>query len=421
MSNRTQRPVRWRKAGIVLLILSLGAGIVRARERESGPKPALSIPVAPLGYRPPGKLYLLARYSSGSLDFLDPTHLLFTFRQPRLISRGVGSAGLDQVVHAEVLELPEGKVVAEDQWLLHDRRRYLWRMSGDQVMLRIGGRLYAANNKLELTPIYASPTELREVELSPDGKLLVVESDQEKHTPEEHARLAKHAAEVGADSPPEDVQVRMFRLVQPKMMLNARADEAGELPATEDGFLTHEQPKPDHWVVRFHPYEKPEPTGGDVVAQVDSTCLPSEKVLNRESVLVLSCPPHRGDRFVAAYSLKSQKLWDGRWQSNFTWPSFDMAREGTTVAISWLAITHPVSPKDSIDDLDVQNQVVTILDSRTGALRLALAVNPITTAGGNFALSADGNRLAVLNHGAIEIYDLPQPAPTPPPSQRAAK
>jgi hypothetical protein len=89
------------------------------------------------------------------------------------------------------------------------------------------------------------------------------------------------------------------------------------------------------------------------------------------------------------------------------------------VAISWIAVNHPVSAAAPINDEDVQNQVLSVLDSQTGSLRLAVLLKPIVSAGGNFALSADGNRLAVLNHGEIEVYDLPAPAPSP--SERAAK
>jgi hypothetical protein len=415
---RAYSAARCRQACLVALLLCLVAGTVQARDRENGPQPVLRIPVEPLGYRPPGKLYMLARYSSSSLDFLDSTHLLLTFREPRLLSRQQGSDGLDQVIRADVLELPTGKIVAEDQWLLHDRGRYLWPVANDKVMLRIGSRLYEADNKLHLKPLYASPTELEQVETSPDGNLLTVESVLERHTPEEHERLMKKAALSGSGPPGEDVQVRMIRLDQPKLMLNAHAEVAGDLPATVDGFLTQEHLKENVWNIRFHPYEKPEPTGGDIVAQIESACDPSEKVLNRQSVLVLSCRPGHDDRYVAAYSLKSQKLWDGRWQSNFTWPAFRVARGGASVAISWLAVNHAVSARDPINDNEVQNQVLSVLDSRTGSLRIALMLKPIVSAGGNFALSADGNRLAVLNHGAIEVYDLPPPAP---PTERAAK
>jgi hypothetical protein len=416
---RAQFAGRWGQGCLVALLLCLMMDAAGARDHESGPQPTMRIPVEPLGYRPPGKLYLLARYSSSSLDFLDATHLLLTFREPRLLLRQQSTDGLDQVIHADVLELPSGKIVAEEQWLLHDRGRYLWRLANNKVMLRIESRLYEADSKLHLKPLFSSPTELEEVETSPDGKLLVVESELEKHTPEEHERLAKKAALSGSKPPSEDVQIRMIRLDQPKMMLNAHADAAGDLPATIDGFFTQERLKENVWNIRFHPYEKPEPTGGDIVAQVNSGCEPSEKVLNQQSILILSCPPGHDVRFVAAYSLKSQKLWDGRWQSNFTWPAFRMAQDGASVAISWLAVSHAVSARDPINDDEVQNQVLSVLDSRTGSLRIALLLKPIVSAGGNFALSADGNRLAVLNRGEVEVYDLP--APAPPPTERAAK
>jgi hypothetical protein len=419
VQSRAQFAALWRPAFLVALVLFLVAGTSQGRERPSAPQPTVRIPIQPLGYRPPGKLYLLARYSSSSLDFLDSTHLLLTFRRPRLIARDQGSDGLDQAIQADVLELPTGKVVAEDQWLMHDRSRYLWRLAGAKVMLRIGSHLFETDNTLHLRPLYKSPTDLEEVELSPDGRLLIVESKLEKHTPEEHERLAKRAALVGDRPPAEDVQIRMLRLDQPKLMLSAHADAAGDLPATVDGFFSQEQVKENVWRVRFHPYEKAEPTGGDIVTQVESACDPSEKVLNERSILVLSCPPGHDDRFVAAYSLDSHKLWDGRWQSNFTWPAFRVAQNGTSVAISWIAVNHAVSAMASINDDEVQNQVLSVLDSRTGALRLAVLLKPIVSAGGNFALSADGNRLAVLNQGAIEIYDLPVPAP--PATERAAK
>jgi hypothetical protein len=417
---RAQFAARWRPVCLVALLLCLAAGTLQARERESAPQPAVRIPIELLGYRPPGKLYLLARYSSSSLDFLDSTHLLLTFRRPRLILREPGSDGLDQAIQAEVLELPTGKVVAEDQWLMHDRERYLWRLADDRVMLRIGSYLYETDSKLHLKPMYKSPTELEGVEISPNGRLLVVESELEKHTPEEHERLTKHAAQVGDRPPAEDVQIRMVRLDERKLMMSARADVAGELPATVDGFFSQERVGENSWNIWFKRYDEPHSAGeGEKVVQLESACEPSEKVLNEQTVLVLSCHPGHDDRFVAAYSLDRRKLWDGRWQSNFTWPAFRVAKNGSSVAISWLAVNHAVSAMAPISDEEVQNQVLSVLDSRTGSLRLAILLKPIVSAGGNFALSADGNRLAVLNQGAIEIYDLP--TPPPPPTERAAK
>jgi hypothetical protein len=416
--GRAQSGALWRGACILTLLLCVCAGVRASHERDSGPHPVMRIPVEPIGYRVPGKLYLLARHSSSSLDFLDSTHLLFTFRKPRLMKREEGAAGLAQVVQADVIEIPEGKVVAEDQWLLHDRGRYVWRIGENRALLRIGSNLYQTGTDLRLQQVYRSPTPLRVMDASPDGRLLLLESDRERHTPEEHRQLAMHAELVGADPPAEDVDIRMARLDQKKLLLSAKSEQAGELPATVNGYFTQQKENETHWSVHFHPFERPQPNAGELVAQVESSCEPSQKVLSEQSVLILSCPPKKGDRFVAAYTLDGHKLWDGRWQSNFTWPAFRVSEGGTTVAISWLAVSRSVSPVEAIDDTEVQSQVLTVLDAHTGALRMGMVVSPIVSAGGNFALSPDGNRLAVVNHGAIEVYDLPQPAPS---SQQAAK
>lgn len=241
MQCRVQFAARRRPACLAMLALFLVTGALQARERENAPQPAVRIPIEALGYRPPGKLYLLAGYSSNSLDFLDSTHLLLTFRKPRLILRGPSSDGMDQAIQAQVLELPTGKVVAEDQWLMHDRDRYLWRLADNKILLRIGSYLYETDNELHLKPLYKSPTDLKAVEISPNGRLLVVQSELEKHTPAEHERLTKRAALVGDRPPAEDVQIRMVRLDERKLMLSARADVAGELPATVEGFFTQQK------------------------------------------------------------------------------------------------------------------------------------------------------------------------------------
>lgn len=396
-------------------------GIAASRDRQALPQPSMRIPVEPMGYRPPGHLYLLARYSSSSLDFLDEKHLLLTFRSPRLLKRQQGSDGLDQVVHAAVLEIPEGRVVAEDEWLLHDRDRYVWPLGDGKAMIRIGDRLYETGPNLKREPLYASPSPLRMVQTSPDGELLVMESQEERHTPEQHEMLSTKAARLGSAPPPEDVSIQIARLDEKRMIMKGKADQVGDLPAISSGFLTQQQVNDVQWAIRFHGYDTHAAEPGRVVTEVPSTCAPSEKFLNEQSFLVLTCPPKHNDRFVAAYDLQGHSLWDGRWQSNFTWPAFRMSRNGASVAISWLAVDRPVSPNEPVDDSEVQNQVITVLDAHSGALRTGMTVSPIVSAGGNFALSPDGDRLAVLNKGAVELYELPHPPGVPPPNQRAAK
>ena len=206
----------------------------------------------------------------------------------------------------------------------------------------------------------------------------------------------------------------MIELGERRVKLSAKADQPGDLPANTEGFVTQVQVKDDHWQLRFHPFEKPEPTGGDVVAELGCSCPPHVSFVNSATLLVLNeCPTRSTDRQADAMSLSGKKLWTGRWRPNFAWPTWAASEGGSDIAIAWLAVSRPVATYDSFTDEEVQGQVIDVLDSKTGGLRLAVTVRPVASAGGNYALSQDGNRLAVLNRGMLEIYDVP-PAPPPP-------
>lgn len=74
--------------------------------------PTWSIPLDPLGFTSPGAIYLGARNSLASLDFLDEDHLLFTFRVPGLLHRDTsnGEESDERQIRAIVLTLPLGAV-----------------------------------------------------------------------------------------------------------------------------------------------------------------------------------------------------------------------------------------------------------------------------------------------------------------------
>ena len=71
---------------IVLVLWPAGAPLSGSSHSKepAGPGPEERILVQPLGYRPPGPLYMLSGRAFSTLDFIDAHHLLFTFHQPRL-------------------------------------------------------------------------------------------------------------------------------------------------------------------------------------------------------------------------------------------------------------------------------------------------------------------------------------------------
>ena len=62
---------------------------------------------------------------------------------------------------------------------------------------------------------------------------------------------------------------------------------------------------------------------------------------------------------------------------------------------------------DPVDENAMTGQPIGVFDVADGGLRLVSGADPILSAGQNYALSADGERFAVLRDGAIEVYKLP--------------
>ena len=147
-----------------------------------------------------------------------------------------------------------------------------------------------------------------------------------------------------------------------------------------------------------------------ILGRVASTCTPHENFLNQKALVIESCGPKSGEIFLDAWTTDGKKLWTGHRDGHLVWPTFAYSRKGDRFALSMLHVTHLIDLLDSLNDEDVREQVVQVFDSATGALLMATNASPILTAGQNFALSDDGERLAVLREGAIEIYNVPSPA-----------
>ena len=369
--------------------------------------------VEPLGYRPPGSLYMLSGRAFSSLDFIDAHHLLFTFHQPRLMRREVndGRSDDDQIIKAVVLRLPDGNVMASAEWRMHDRSRYLWPLGDGKFLIRQKNSYSLTDSSLQLHTYIEVATPVLSTEVSPDGRILVVEHQFERHTPEQHRKLAEQAAQYGESPPAEDTQITLVNIATREVLAALRTELPIYLPITSTGYVAATRDKEDkaqdEFVVRYTPF------GGDsvVLGKVASTCTPHENFLNQKALVIESCGPRSPDVYLDAWTTDGKKLWNGQRDGHLVWPNFAYSRNGNRFAVSLLYVSHLVDMLDSITDEDVRQQLVQVHDSAKGTLLLETTASPILTAGQNFALSADGELLAVLREGEIQIYKVPAAPP----------
>jgi hypothetical protein len=381
--------------------------------------PAWSIPVDPLGFSPPGAFYLGSRNALASLDFIGEDKLLFTFRVPGLLHRDTakGTESDERQVRAVVLSLPQGSVAAEAVWTLHDRMRYLWMLRDGRFLLRDGKALRIGDASLTLKPFLQFPGPLLSVELDPTQQFLVTNSHEPAETvpkPGEVPAPATASASVSTDSDQADPDgtpdtvVRILRRDTGKVMLVSRVRYIAHLPITSEGYLEGLRGQGWAWTLNLSYFEG----GSKILGSVESRCDPTGDFLSEQEILVTACTPDGSDKLVAM-TTSGRNLWADLTPQIAIWPQITVAPNGLRVARETLGVSHPVNTYAPIDSGDIKGQWVTVYDAATGDMVLETPASPALDSGGNVAISASGRRVAVLNAGAIQVFELPAPPALP--------
>jgi hypothetical protein len=419
------------KVALLLLLMTAAWLVPCARPAPPSDKPSSSaltpaarIPLPPLGFTPPSLFYLTARTSAVTVDFIDKDHLLFTFRKIGLLRRVSDDLpdDEDQLIQAVVLDIATGKTLRQAAWRMHDHSRYLWALSDGKFLVRVRNTLYLTDSSLQLKPFLTFIHTLVCVQLSPDRRFLTVESEE---APEPAASVLELSTGNGLDIPPRRIIVGVYDTDagagSHQLLLTAEAHHAVLLPVVKDGVLEAMQASGEGWRIREVPFVHPGqktglPAKRDILA-VRANCNPSLLPLS-ETVVMTGCSQQGEDSLMTAIDLDGHVLWNQWWQAKYLWHSFAFSTGGDRYAMGSLPTGHPLSPLAEVQPEDVIKQLVGVFETTTGKLVLLREADPIVSAGQNFALSADGQRFAILRDHAIEVYDLPPAAPAVKPDNR---
>jgi hypothetical protein len=410
--NSTSRPLRRALAtlclGALLFLPALRAQSTAPRPRllaaelveKTAQPPAVSIPVAPLGFTAPNSAYLGERHQMASLDFVDENHLLFSFRVPALLHRDDrGNPGSEELHQARalVLALPSGAVDTETLWTLHDHVRYLWMLNDGHFLLRDGTGVTEGDRQLETKPLLHFPGPLLWIDLDPSQQYLASDSSEP---------LAKSSPassdDDSASNSRKDIVVRILQRVSGKVLLVSRVHSSFRLPINEEGYLDVLRGRGLNWLLNLNQFNGTVRTA----AQIQSTCTPGPEFLTRTRMVSSFCGL-AGELRLAGLTTSGQTLWVDELAPNSIWPQLIHSADGSRLAQITLITRAPLSASSPFDPDNVKGQMVRVLDAATGVPIFTISASPALDVAGNVALSPSGSRLAVLRNGAIEVYDLP--------------
>jgi len=349
--------------------------------------PSYKIPAAPLGFAPPGANAVGGRIRLLSLDFLDETHLLFTFRVPGLLRRDAVDEPTRQN-RAVLVELPSGRVVSEALWQLDGRLRSIWPIGSGNFLLRQGNQLLKGDSHLNLKPFLRFGGKIEWLEMAPDQSLLAVENQPAK----------------GGES----IENHLLRLDTGAVVAASNLDKVARMPITANGLLHTENLRGIDWALGLE-----ELSGrGFHFGQLTSECEPGFLPLANRLTVVTGCT-HQGADQLMAIGLNGRLFWQVEGSDQELWPALATSANGSRILRQSIFLKRPVLRSPQIDMSEIQGEMLEVLDAADGRLVFSLAGTPVLDGYGNAALSPSGNRLAVLHDGNLELYELPRATELP--------
>ena len=371
--------------------------------------PRWKIPVEDLGFAAPGANYLGQRNALVSLDFLDEDRMLFTYRVPGLMRREPASASEDQrEIRAVVLDGSSGAVLARTEWTLHDRERYLWAAGGGRFLLRDLESIYELDASLNRKPILHFPGPVEWMSLNPAGDLIVTDSWEPEKRGGGGSEKAQTATGDGDDTGPRNMVLRILKRNTGQVMLVKRLRTASRPAIAASGILEALRGNGQQWEVvedGFAGETRP-------IGEVKSACTPRLDLVSEKVALATACMDS-GGYTLTALDLAGGALWTAEETDRAAWPQLATAANGLRFAREALYVMQPVNAFDPMTTSEIKGQWVRVFDTATGGMVFEAPVAPVLDAGGNVALSPTGRRVAVLNGGAIEVFELPEAPPLP--------
>jgi hypothetical protein len=348
--------------------------------------PSFAIPLGPLGYGAPSPTYLGRHYSLFSLDFLDDNRLLFSLRAPGLLSRESSEATGDRQMKAVALDLPNGTVVSQALWTVPDRGRYLWMLGDGRFLLRDREGLKVGDQSLATKLLLPLTGQFQSLQMSPSGRVAVV-----------------HSLESAGSNP---IVTRVVQLGTGQVQQTTHSSALAEPPINAVGSLDVSHiSKYDQWSLKLTAFSG----GTKVLGQVESTCLPSPSFLSEAAILISGCNAARIPK-LTALSTNGATLWESEAPLPFVPPLLLTTVSGARFGIESIVLKKKPNPgTETLWVKAVRGQALRVFDSATGKVVLEVSVSPVLDGGGNAAISPSGKRVAILNNGSIQVFDLPAP------------
>jgi hypothetical protein len=334
-----------------------------------------------------------------ALTYLGPRKLLFTFNPHQLVRR-TGAEAESKSLHAIrgiLFNLQTMKVEQTLEWRVPDAGQYLWQVGTDKALIHIGRELRLYGPELKVEQKVSLDGQLAFVAISPSGTYFAVGVVHERHSGAIHQQLLESEER----EPEEDVEVRALNMSFKTLASVLRSSRDVPPALSDEGEIRTPAIGKNRWRIVEHSWDSQR----RVIAQVNSTCMPTVKTLPSRMLFVVGCDWQTDGKWYRVLRSDGKPVLKG-WS-----PSAELAQTAIAArdifAIRTAKATKAMATDAVFRTSDLEAEHIVVCRSRSGQRLLAVTLpSPVPTLQ-TFVLSPGGDQLAVLSQDQIAFYPLP--------------
>ncbi len=354
-----------------------------------------------LGYRMRSNRRLLSLAEDAGVRFLGEDQLLVAFDAHSLIRRtGTDTDRNLRVVRALLISTTSGKVLRAQDWRIESAGPYLWPLADGRLLAHVGDALIVYGSGLKIERQWVVPGDLAALRVSPSRRLLVAVVTHERHTPDQHRRLAEfvgpdHAVEEDYDLTTLDDQLNV--------MGTTRMTEQPEISQVLDTGLVFAQAGT---LQRWNVYEIGWNKKRRDIVRVHSACPLRIETLPTNLILLVGCVADQSHSWYSVVRADGKTLLDGATPNNNWLEGAEALTGGGVFAIGIVEATQPIDFGSGMLASDFQKIDVSVYNSANGRRLFAAQSAGEVVNRQSFALSVSGNRLAILSGEDVSLYKI---------------
>ncbi|MDQ1452029.1 MAG: hypothetical protein QOK38_1895, partial [Acidobacteriaceae bacterium] len=358
------------------------------------------------GFRVRGNRVLRSLAEDAAVRFLGDDQLLIIFNAHPLIARSQDeSARLanPRIIRALLFSITTGKIIRAEDWRVPGEGPYLWPLDGGRILAQVGDRLVVYGPGFAVERQWTPLGDVHFLRVSPSRHLIVAVVTHERHSPEQHRRLAEF---VGPEQPVDEdfdltlldgqLNVETTRRLQTWPMLSEVLDT---------GLIVTERGLRDRWTVSESNWD----AKSRQIARVDSGCPLRVETLPTNLILLVGCSLEQTRAWYKIIRSNGRTLLTGNVPSNGLLQHADAPTGAGVFAIGIAQASHPVDFGQGIVASDFQNVAVSVYRISDGHRLFATRSTNGAVNRQSFALNESGTRLALLSGEELSLYHIDGP------------